>query len=145
MITPSPTTRIDPTLARGTLLDIVAETATKPGYIRFGIPNTNYELHLRPEGQIASRVGGRLVGVIKAQSRRIDVVQTGGEYIEPVYGRPRRVQGTVRAVNGGAVVVDAGVPIHLVPTDARQKVEQFQPGQFVSCDVLDGATFTPRA
>lgn len=145
MITPSPTTRIDPTLARGTLLEVVAETATKPGYIRFGIPNTNYELHLRPEGQIAARVGGRLVGVVKAQSRRIDVVQTGGEYIEPVYGRPRRVQGTVRAVTGGAVVVDAGVPIHLVPTDARQKVEQFQPGQFVSCDVLDGATFTPRA
>ncbi len=145
MITPSPTTRIDPTLARGTLLEVVAETATKPGYIRFGIPNTNYELHLRPEGQIAARVGGRLVGVVKAQSRRIDVVQTGGEYIEPVYGRPRRVQGTVRAVNGGAVVVDAGLPIHLVPTDARQKAEQFQPGQFVSCDVLDGATFTPRA
>ena len=31
------------------------------------------------------------------------------------------------------------------PTDPRQGASQFQPGQFVSCDVMDGATFTPRA
>lgn len=145
MITPSPTTKIDPTLARGTLLEVVAETATKPGHIRFGVPNTNYELHLRPEGTVTAKPGGRLIGTIRAQSRRIDVVDTGGEYLEPVYGRPRRVQGTVRAVADGAIVVDAGVPIHCTPTDARQNASQFEVGQFVSFDVLDGATFTPRA
>ena len=143
MITPSPTTKIDPTLARGTLLEVVAETATKPGYIKFGVPNSNYELHLRPVGAVAAKPGGRLIGTIRAQSRRIDIVQTGGEYMEPVYGRPRRVQGTVRTVKDGAIVVDAGVPIHCTPTDARQKAEQFEPGQFVSFDVLDGASFTP--
>jgi hypothetical protein len=40
--------------------------------------------------------------------------------------------------------VDAGVPIHLTPTDARQAADQFTPGQLVSCDVMDGAAFTPR-
>ena len=145
MITPSPTTKIDPTLARGTLLEIVAETATKPEYIRFGVPNSNYELHLRPAGAITAKPGGRLIGTIRAQSRRIDTVETGGEYMEPVYGRPRRVQGTVRAVVNGAVVVDAGAPIHLTPTDPRQQAEGFQAGQFVSCDVMDGATFTQGA
>jgi hypothetical protein len=145
MITPSPTTRIDPSLARGILGEAVPATATKEAYIKFLVPNTSYELHLCPTTEIATANGKRLVGVIRVQARRIDVVGTGGQYVEPVFGRPRRVQGTVVRSEAGAVVVDAGVTIHLTPTDARQSPENFQPGQLVSCDVLDGATFTPAA
>lgn len=145
MITPSPTAKIDPALARGTLAGVVPETATKKGHITFAVPNTSYELHLIPTGAIAAAPGKRLIGIIKAQARRIDVVQSGGRYVEPVMGHPRRVQGSVVRVEGEAVVVDAGVPIHLTPTDARQGASQFQPGQFVSCDVMDGATFTVRS
>lgn len=142
MITPSPTTKIDPTHARGTLGANVAPTATKPGYIVFSVPNTSYELHLRPTAEVSTPAGKRLIGIVRAQARRIDVVQTGGQYMEPVAGRPRRVQGTVLAIQSGAVVVDAGIPIHCTPVDARQKAEQFEIGQLVSFDVLDGATFT---
>lgn len=145
MITPSPTAKIDPALARGTLVEIVGEAATRKGYITFAVPNTSYELHLVATGAVGVAPGKRLVGVVKAQARRIDVVQSGGRFVEPVMGHPRRVQGTVVRVEGEAVVVDAGVPIHLTPTDPRQGASQFQPGQFVSCDVMDGATFTPRA
>jgi hypothetical protein len=140
MIAPHPTSKIDPVLARGTLLGVHAASATKPAHITFGVPNTNYELHLVPQGTIKAQVGKRLIGTIRAQARRIDVVQTGGQYVEPVYGRPRRVQGTVIAIKDGALVVDAGVPIHCAPTDARQKAEQFSVGQFVSFDVMDGAS-----
>lgn len=143
MITPSPTTPIDATIARGVLVESVAETATRPAFVKFGIPNTSYELHLRPTGVVASTPGKRLVGVIRVHARRIDVVGTGGKYVEPVAGRPRRVQGVVVRAESDAVVVDAGVAIHLVPTDARQKSSSFQVGQMVSCDVLDGATIAP--
>jgi len=143
MITPSPTTQIDPSVARGVLLETVAETATRPAFVKFGVPNTSYELHLRPVGAVNTTPGKRLLGVIRVQSRRIDVVGTGGKYVEPVAGRPRRVQGVVVRTDSDAVVVDAGVAIHLVPTDPRQKASTFQPGQMVSCDVLDGATITP--
>lgn len=144
MITPSPTTKIDAGLARGTLGAIVEATATKPGFIKFAVPNTSYEMHLIPLAPVGAQVGKRLIGVIGVKARRIDVVDTGGQFLEPVFGRPRRVQGTViRAVNG-AVVVDAGVPIHITPTDERQSADQFVPGQLVSCDVLDGATFAPQ-
>jgi hypothetical protein len=44
-------------------------------------------------------------------------------------------------VKGNEVVVDAGVPIHCTPTDPRQKAGQFEVGQFVSFDVMDGARF----
>jgi hypothetical protein len=43
------------------------------------------------------------------------------------------------------VTVNAGVPIVLKLTDARQRAEQFEVGALVACDVLDGATFTPEA
>jgi hypothetical protein len=144
MITPSPTTPIDPKLARGTLAAIVAETATKPGFLKFAVHNTSYEIHLVPAAPVSASIGKRLVGVIRAKARRIDIVESGGRYVEPVFGRPRRVQGNVVAIDAGAVVVDAGVPIHCTPTDARQKPEHFSPGQFVSFDILDGATFEER-
>ncbi len=144
MITPSPTSRIDPTLVRGTLVEAVAATATKPAYIKLAFLNTSYEMHLIPMGPITAEPGKRIIGTIRAKARRIDVTDSGGRFVEPVYGRPRRVQGPVIAIDAGAnaVVVDATVTIHCSPTDPRQKATDFQPGQFVGFDVLDGSTFT---
>jgi hypothetical protein len=145
MITPSPTTKIAPTLARGVNGGMTQATVGRPSCLIFEVPNTSYQVYLRPEGEITAAQGKRLIGIIKAQAKRIDVVTTGGQYVEPVMGRPRRVQGTVVAVEGGAVVVDAGMPIHCTPTDPRQSASQFQVGQFVSFDVMDGASFKPQA
>jgi hypothetical protein len=142
MIYPAPTSRIDPTLARGILEEIVEPTATRPGYIVVSFPNTSYQMHLLPAGPITAETGKRIIGAIAAQARRIDCVQTGGRYVEPVYGRPRRIQGSIIAVNPGTIVVDATVPIHITPTDPRQQPSSFEVGQFVSFDALDGATFT---
>lgn len=145
MIHPSPTTRIDPRFARGTFLGAVAATATKPAYVKLTFPNTRYEMHLIPEQPVTTEPGKRIVGTIHAQARRIDRVDTGGRYVEPVFGRPRRVQGRVVAVEpqAGEVVVHAGVPIHCRPTDPRQNAADFVEGDFVSFDVLDGASFRP--
>jgi hypothetical protein len=145
MITPSPTTKISPTLARGILAEIVGPTATKLGFLKITIPNTSYELHLYPVNPPKAQVGKRIIGEIRLRARRIDVVETGGQYIEPVYGRPRRVQGTVIAVTNDAIVVDAGVPVHVTLTDARQKPADFQVDQFVSFDAMEGAVFEEKA
>ncbi len=144
MITPSPTTKIDPTLARGVLTDVVAATATKPAFVKVSFPNTSYELHLLPVASPRTEVSKRILGIVRAKARRIDIVQTGGKFVEPVSGRPRRVQGRVVSVVGDSVVVDAGVPIHITPTDPRQKASDFQPGAIVGFDVLDGATFEEK-
>ena len=146
MIHPSPTSPIAPTLARGILAEVVGPTATRSAHIVIEFPNSNYQMHLLPTAPITTAVGKRIVGTISAQARRVDVVDTGGSYLEPVTGRPRRVQGRVVAIdaNRNAIVVDAAMAIHLKLTDARQKAEQFQLGELVSTDVLDGATFTPQ-
>ena len=142
MITPSPTTKIDPKLARAVLAAYTPASEDSKGFIKLKFTGTSYEIHLTPTGPIAAAVGKRVVGKICAEATRIDTVQTGGQYVEPVYGHPRRIQGRVIAVEEGRVVVDAGMPIHCRPTDSRQKAADFEKGQFVSFDVLDGATFT---
>ena len=141
-------------VARAVLGEVVAATATRPGYIVLSVPGSNYQLHLRPEGAIASETGKRITGVISVQARRIDATHNGGKYVEPVIGRPRRIQGTVLATStaqnsitvnaGGSVAVD-GPPLPVVVrlTDPRQKPDQFQVGTLVTFDVLDGATFAP--
>lgn len=143
MIVPSPTTPLQPGVARGVLLGEVNATATRAAYLRMGVPNTSYELHLRAVGvgEVGVPVGKRLIGIIRVEARRIDATGTGGKFIEPVMGRPRRVQGSVVGHEGNAVIVDAGVPIHLIPLDERQKAQDFPLGSLIGCDVMDGATF----
>ncbi|MBY0262055.1 MAG: hypothetical protein K2Q20_06905 [Phycisphaerales bacterium] len=147
MIHPSPTSKIDPSLARGVLEEVVPDSPTRPGYIVLSVPNTSYRLHLRPAAPVIAAVGGRLVGVIAATARRVDVVDTGGKYVEPLFGRPRRVQGKVVSLDEAnrTIVVDAGgVTIHCGLSDARQRPGDFGIGDLVSFDVLDGASFEAR-
>ncbi len=144
MLHPAPTTKIAPTLARGELQAIIAPTVTRPGYIVIEFPNSSYQMHLIPKGPITTPIGKRIIGTIRATARRIDLVETGGKYVEPVFGHPRRVQGSVIGADhrSRVLVVDAGMPIHCTMTDARQDPSQFAPGDMVSFDVMDGATFS---
>lgn len=145
MIHPSPTTRIAPGLARGVLKESVAATATKPAHVRLSFSNTSYVLYLLPTAPVAAEPGDKVFGTISARARRVDAVPSGGQFVEPVIGRPRRVQGRVVAKEGDKIVVDAGVPIHCSLTDGRQHAADFPVGEMVSFDVLDGASFTPKS
>lgn len=143
MIHPEPTTPIAPTLARATLLEAGPVTAGKPEFIVLGFANTNYRMRLTPTAPIATQVGKRITGTIHAKAKRIDVVGTGGRFVDPVFGEPRRVQGRVITVQGPEVLVHAGMPIGATPTDPRQSAGEFRVGQFVSFDIEPGVSFTP--
>lgn len=140
--------------ARGTLVQIAAASATKPAFIVLALPGSNYQLHLRPTCAIESlapRLNKPISGTITVQARRVDIARTGGRFIEPLVGRPRRVQGTVLARDtsantltlsaAGASAVDGpDLPVVLKITDPRQRAEHFELGLLVGCDVLDGGT-----
>jgi hypothetical protein len=149
------TATADVRTARGVLYDLVSATATRPASLVFHVPGSQYQLHLRQEGQVSGQVGKRIAGVIHATARRVDVTNQGGRFIEPVIGRPRRIQGVVIAqdaaansitVNcaGSASVDGVGLPVVCKLTDPRQKAEQFPIGAFVGFDALDGASFTQQ-
>lgn len=154
MTTATPTTATAST-ARGLLYDASSATATKPASIVFHVPGSQYQVHLRQEGQVTGQVGKRIAGTIHASARRVDATAQGGCFIEPVVGRPRRIQGVVTAHNassntitvncaGSAAVDGVSLPVVCKLTDARQKPEQFPLGTIVGFDVLDGATFTQQ-
>ena len=99
---------------------------------------------------MAAHVGKRIVGTVHVDARRVDIVETGGTYLEPVFGRPRRIQGRVIERSPGPIgqpgrslILDAGpIPVHARLTDERQTADDFAIGDLVSFDALDGATFT---
>jgi hypothetical protein len=149
MLDPAPTTKLDPTLTRGTLAEVRPATATQPAFVVLTIPNTDYRLHLCPHADDLARFEGRegtkVVGIIRVPAKRLDICGTGGRFVEPCFGRPRRVQGMVRAVlkPENVVVVGAanGLSLHLTPTAPGQTAAQFAEGDFLTCGVLDGASF----
>lgn len=137
MIQPAPTSAVSPGVARGTLI------SHSNGIVAIAFPNTSYEVHLSVDGVVTTDPGKRIAGKIRLSARRIDISRTGGKYVEPVVGRLTRVQGKVVAVEGDTLVVDAAIPVHLVPTERGQKPSDFQVGDFVTCNVKSGGTFTP--
>lgn len=149
MLDPAPTTKLDPTLTRGTLAEVLQATATQPSFVVLTIPNTDYRLQLRPHADDLARFEGRegtkVVGIVRVPAKRLDICGAGGRFVEPCFGRPRRVQGMVRAVlkSENVVVVGAanGLSLHLTPTAPGQTAAQFAEGDFLTCGVLDGASF----
>lgn len=140
-MTPSTThQRPAPTHARGTLAEVHDDS------IVLALLGTDYRLRLASQRPPAGALGQRIAGEIHAQARRVDIVRTGGRYIEPLMGRPRRVQGEIIAVDPHAqtVTVDAAAPI-ICRLQSGQRTDQFKPGDFVSFDVLPGARFTPAS
>lgn len=141
MLHPAPTTRIDPTTARGTLVEVLPQTATKPAFAVISFHNTSYQTHLVPVGEIRTQPGRTIRGFIRARAKRVDICTTGGRYVDPVIGRPRRVQGSIVAITEDAIVVGAGMPIHCTPIAPGQSPADFEVGQFVTFSVESGASF----
>lgn len=122
-----------------------AGTGTGPALVEVSFANTNYRVRLEVSGEFQAPVGARVLGVIRANVQRVDVVRTGGAFLEPVYGRPRRLQGRVIGADAidNVLVIDGPVPMHCHLTDRRQKAADFEVGVMVTCGVQDGATFEP--
>ena len=111
--------------------------------IVLSVPETSYRISLSVYKPVSTPVGKRLSGTIRAQAMRIDTVKTGGRFIDPVFGRPRRVQGVITAIDASerTVTINAGVPV-VCKTDVRQNPNDFSIGDFVACSVQPGASFS---
>jgi len=107
------------------------------------IPHTDYRLHLVPAGAIDAAIGEKITGRIFCRAKRVDPIRSGGRFIEPNFGRPRRAQGRI---TGGEPETNrlyvhcGGTPIiaTLMPS---QKASDFAIGQMVLFDVERGAGF----
>lgn len=87
-------------------------TGIKDGVVVFNPTGTRYELHLvaKYDGALNTPVKC----AIRAAARKVYTVPSGGNYITPIFGPPRIVQGMVRWADQRAIVVHAaGCPIYV--------------------------------
>ncbi len=118
----------------------------RDGLVVLSIHHTDYQLHLVADNAAVAALPLHkpVTGRITASARRVDLATTGGRFIEPVYGRPRRVQGRISAIDVAAntITVQTACPftVTLMPI---QKAGDFAVGQLVGFDVEKGAAFEP--
>ena len=127
-------------VARGKLI------AAKDGVVHFAPSGTNYELHLAAP-DYAGPVRQLVAGVVRVAARKVWTVPSGGNFISPIFGQPRTIQGRVRAVGERSIIIQAGMPI-VVDLPAEEPGYDLANGPIatgvtVNVMVLPGARFEP--
>ncbi len=97
------------------------------GLVIFTPAGTNYELRLVSPGY-AGPLNKPVRGTIRVTARKVWTVPSGGNFIAPIFGPPRTIQGQVRAVTKSSLIVHAGVPVHVD-----------MPDNDILCDLANGA------
>jgi hypothetical protein len=78
--------------------------------VLFNPQNTTYELKLMTSNYDGP-IGQRVEGFIVVSARKVYTVPSGGNFIQPIFGPPRIVQGRVKYLDEKEMVVQAGAPI----------------------------------
>ncbi|HEY8668368.1 MAG TPA: hypothetical protein VIL86_17085 [Tepidisphaeraceae bacterium] len=116
------------------------------GVIVFNPQNTTYELHLAAAGgEYRGAVGRTVEGIIRAKARKIWTVPSGGNFIAPIFGPPKTIQGRAKLVEERLVVIQAGTHIAVEVPEEGFKIElpkgPIGGGALVNAIVFPGATF----
>ncbi len=141
MTTDSPST----TPSTATSLDVATlrVASVKDGVAEFTVPGTQYHLHLTVDPGFEAAAGHRVKGRVHGKALRMHRAGAGGNFIEPLQGRPRIVQGTVLAVDPAAneVILDLVVPVR-VAMQSGQSATAFSTGDVVNFYMEPGTRFT---
>ena len=146
MLHPAPTTKIDPTLARGTILSVTDADDRNPARVVMGFPNTDYQIELVIQGEVdpvKELVGEMVLARLFVEAKRVDTPKAGGRRFEPCIGRPTRLLGTVVGADpiANVLVINASQPIVLKITAPGQQAQDLAEAEFIVCDVKPGAWF----
>ena len=112
----------------------------------FAPANTNYEMRLDATGPMAgAQIGVMTEALIRGAARKVWTVPSGGNFIEPIFGPPRRIQGRIVYLDEQQMVAHAGGPVIItLPADPSAYDLVRGPlalGVLVNVSLLPGATF----
>src|SRR5688572_13360748 len=78
------------------------------GLAKFAPAETRYQWHLGLQGKHDNLpIGAPIEVFIYVDARKLYTVQSGGNFVEPIVGPPRIIQGRVRFVSDSVIVVNA--------------------------------------
>jgi hypothetical protein len=78
--------------------------------VLFNPQNTTYELKLEAS-KYDGPLGQRIECFISVSARKVYTVPSGGNFIQPIFGPPRIIQGRVKYLDETQMVVQAGTHI----------------------------------
>jgi hypothetical protein len=126
-------------LARGKV------TSTKDGVVVFEPSDANYQLHLQCTKTDSVPIGQLLIARVGAKARKVYTVPSGGNFIQPLFGSPRIIQGRALFLDDKLVVIRATIPISVqlpMSDDALDLSEGWlKVGAIVNAVTFPGATF----
>ena len=126
--------------ARGKILRVEGDTVV------FNPAGTTYELRLTNQGgELPTASNSTISCYLRATARKIWTMASGGNFVTPIFGPPKVVQGMVRYLEEGLAVVHAGVPVLLTLPKSGTEYDLINgpviPGVMVNATLLAGATF----
>jgi hypothetical protein len=128
--------------ARGKIIE------TRDKKVVFHPAGTNYQLHLTLEGEPLGASERPIDGIIRVEARKLWTVPSGGNFIQPIFGEPRIIQGRVKWLDERLLVVQAAtnfvvqIPSNERAIDLANGV--IEAGALVNVTALPGATFELR-
>jgi hypothetical protein len=112
----------------------------------FNPTGTTYELHLvNTGGELPTPSQSAVSCHIRAEARKVWTMSSGGNFVTPIIGPLRVVQGRVRYLDERTAVVQAGVPVILtlpaLPSAYDLERGPIEPAAMINVTLLAGATF----
>jgi hypothetical protein len=125
--------------ARGKIIEV------KNGSVVFQPSNTNYQIWLNVENDFKPELSKHPIECfIRVNARKVYTVPSGGNFIQPIFGPPRILQGRVRYADERTIVVHAGVPVIVDLPAADSAIDlaegKIQVGRMANVVALAGAT-----
>lgn len=126
-------------LARGKVIKVEEKSVV------FAPSNSSYELHLEVNAKYDGPADTLVDVRITAKARKVWTVPSGGNFVTPIMGAPRIVQGRVRHLTDRLAVIQASAPILVeLPADDNAYDMNNGPitvGRMLNATLLPGAKF----
>ena len=115
------------------------------GFVVFAPLNTTYELKLTTKKPYVGPLRTPVFGFIRLNGRKLWTVPSGGNFVVPIQGPTRIVQGRIKFVDATTMVVHAGVPVVVTLPSGEGARDlpngTLEAGRMVNCTIFPGAAF----
>lgn len=115
------------------------------GHVLFNPAGTNYELKLTTDVKYSAPLNQRIECLIRTAARKVYTVPSGGNFIAPIFGPPRTLQGRILYADDRHLVLKAGthviVELPLTEDAVDLAVGGLRVGAIANVVALPGARF----
>src|SRR5690348_13729162 len=106
---------------------------------------TTYEMFLETSAPYDGPLNQLVEALLRAAARKVYTVPSGGNFVAPIFGPPRTIQGRVKLIDGNQLVVHAGTTF-VIELPARDSAIDLNNGgvavgALVNVMALPGVTF----